>query len=360
MTGLDILYLGSHSGTSLDRANAYRRIGHRVTHLDPRLLLPKSVWFDRLIWHVGGAPLAPMLRRALRQSIGSKLFDLCHVDNGECISPSVVALLRRHCRSIVNYNIDDPFGGRDHRRFSAYCAALPSYDLAVVPRALNVPEALSLGARNVLCVYRSADEVSHAAVPLTDADQAQWASDVLFLGTWMPERGPFLLDLIRRGVRLTIRGSLWQKAPEWDKLRTAWRSDAVYGADYAKAIQCSRVNLGLLSKGNRDLHTTRSLEIPALGGLLCAERTQEHVAMYDEGKEALFWSDAAECAEQCFRALSDEPRRRRIAAAGQARMIRNGHYNEVVMQRILNETGLQTLRSDDAPTTCVIASPAAA
>ena len=341
MTGLDILYLGSQSGTSPDRANAYRRLGHRVTHLDARHLLPSSAWIDRLIWHVGGAMLAPLLCRAMKQSLGTRRFDLCHVDNGDIISSSVVTLLRQYCRRIVNYNIDDPFGGRDGRRFSAHRAALPHYDMAVVPRAFNVAEALALGARKVLRVHMTADEVSHAPVALTQSDRAMYASEVLFLGTWMPERGPFLLDLLRRGVPLTLRGSSWQKAPEWEKLKTAWRGHGITGEGYAKVIQCARVNIGLLSKGNRDLHTQRSLEIPALGALLCAERTEEHSEMYEDGSEALFWNNAAECAEQCFNILGDEPRRLRIAAAGRVRLLRNGHYNEIAMQRIIYETGLQ-------------------
>lgn len=102
------------------------------------------------------------------------------------------------------------------------------------------------------------------------------------------------------------------------------------------AIQCARVNLGLLSHENRDLHTTRSLEIPALGGLLCAERTHEHLALYEEGVEALFWNDAEECAATCFHALADEPRRARIAKAGRERYQRDNHRNEAVMQSLLD------------------------
>ncbi len=102
------------------------------------------------------------------------------------------------------------------------------------------------------------------------------------------------------------------------------------------------MNLGLLSKGNRDLHTTRSLEIPALGGLLCAERTSEHLHLYVEGEEALFWADAAECAAVCRDILEDEPRRLKIAAAGHARSIANGNHNEVVMnsvfERLFNDS----------------------
>src|SRR5208282_6242884 len=106
--------------------------------------------------------------------------------------------------------------------------------------------------------------------------------------------------------------------------------------EYVRAIQCAKICLGLLSKGNRDLHTTRSLEIPAIGSLLLAERTVEHEMLYREDEEAVFWSDADECAEKCFALLADEARIRRIAAAGHARALANGHFNEKVVSMVLN------------------------
>jgi spore maturation protein CgeB len=334
---LRILYLGAPDGTCLDRANAYRRLGHEVTHLTPRDMLPASPWIDRIIWRLGGAFVAPWVGRALRRALKGKTFDLCHVDNGECITPAIVALLRRRCGCVINYNIDDPFGRRDWHRFSAYRAAVPHYDMVVVIRELNVPEAQQLGASRVLCVHRSADEVSHAPVAMTPADLSAWSCEVLFLGTWMPERGPFLAELLRLGVPLTIRGARWQHAPEWPQLAAAYKGGPVFGTDYAKAIQGARINLGLLSKGNRDLHTTRSLEIPALGAMLCAERTSEHEAMYIDGAEAVFWSSTEECAQACRKLLADEPRRATIASAGHRRIHANGHFNEPTLQSILAE-----------------------
>jgi len=334
---LRILYLGAADGTCLDRANAYRRLGHEVTHLTPRDMLLPSPWIDRVIWRLGGAVVAPWVGQTLRRELMGRSFDLCHVDNGECITPSLVAQLRRSCGSVINYNIDDPFGPRDRRRFSAYRAAVQHYDMVVVIRALNVPEARQLGARRVLCVHRSADEVSHAPLTMSAAELAGWSSEVLFLGTWMPERGPFLAELLRLGVPLTIRGARWQQAPEWPQLAAACKGGPVFGSDYAKAIQGARINLGLLSRGNRDLHTTRSLEIPALGALLCAERTGEHEAMYTDGVEAVFWSSAAECAQACKMLLADAPRRAAIASAGRRRVQANGHFNEAILTRILSE-----------------------
>lgn len=333
--GTTVLYLGPRSGTCLDRANALRRIGCTVEHIDLRSLLPRQRWVDRWAWHVGGHWFSSLIVKGLARQLGHKRFHVCHVDGGEWVTPAVLRVLREHTELVVNYNIDDPTGPRDGARFTAYRQSAALYDLLAVVREDNLPELEALGAHHVVRVYRSADEVSHAPRALTAHDHLSWRSEVLFLGSWFPERGPFLLDLIRLGVPLTIRGPNWHKAPEWLDLKPSWAGGALNGDEYALAIQCARVNLGLLSRENRDLHTTRSLEIPALGGLLCAERTSEHMAMYEEGKEALFWSSAEECASTCLQALTDEPRRARIAQAGHERYLASGHRNEVVMRALL-------------------------
>ncbi|RFO95801.1 glycosyltransferase family 1 protein [Rhodoferax lacus] len=340
MAALEILYLGPESGTCLDRAHALRRRGHTVAHWDLRKLLPTTPWVDRITWRLGGDWLAKFLLPKLDALLDKKQFDICYVDGGEYVTPKVLELIRRHARKIISYSIDDPLGPRDGARFRAFRQSLPLYDLNAVVRTDNVLEGEDLGARQMLRVYRSADEVSHAPRHLSEHDHLVWDCDVLFLGTWFPERGPFLKALIDLGVPLTIQGPHWHKAREWPVLKSHWRGGAIAGDDYAKAIQCAKVNLGLLSRENRDLHTTRSLEIPALGALLCAERTSEHMAMYDEGHEALFWDNAQECAEMCRYALVNEERRAAMAAAGHQRVMRNGHYNEMIVTSILAHASL--------------------
>jgi len=241
---------------------------------------------------------------------------------------------------VINYNVDDPFptGDPNKRRFSLHRKAIPAYDLVAVVRAENVTEAYTAGARKVFRIYRSADEVAHAPLSLSPDDEARRANDVSFIGTWMPERGPLLARLLELGVPLAIYGNRWQKAREWSVLRFAWRSPGIIGSDYVKAIQCSKVCLGLVSKGNRDLHTQRSAEIPYIGSVLCAERTPEHEDLYEDGKEAVLWSTAEECADKIFRLLKNSEKRLRIAKAGRERCIKNGTLNEVVIESILNAT----------------------
>lgn len=333
---IKILYLGPQSGTCLDRANAYKRLGHEVFHLDPRMLLPRGQWIDQFVWRVGGAPFAKFVEKKLRSAIPhTETFDVCHIDGGHLIDRHSLDFLRSRAGRIVNYNIDDPTGPRDGRRFSLYRSSAKYYDLLVVMRNINQEELRALGARNVYRVYMSSDEVSHRRREMTAEEQKRWATEVLFIGTWMPERGPFLAELVRRGVPLTIRGANWHKAPEWPTLRHRWAGGHLHGEDYAMAIQGAVINLGLLSKGNRDQHTTRSMEIPALGGLLCAEKSDEHLALYTENVEAVFWRDASECADSCDWLLRDRATRDRIAAAGHQAHLASEHRNEKVMSSIL-------------------------
>jgi spore maturation protein CgeB len=119
-------------------------------------------------------------------------------------------------------------------------------------------------------------------------------------------------------------------------LKPYWRGPGLTNdMSYSAAILAAKICLGLLSKRNRDLHTERSLEIPAMGGLLCAQRTSEHLALYEEGVDAVFWNDAAECAEICKDLLADEKRRREISRRGHERALRNNYFNQPVLASIL-------------------------
>lgn len=337
---LHILYLGVNDGTSAHRAHALGRLGHNVDILDPWGFLPSGRLahkaLSKLVYETGAMTLEPYVRPRLFSAIGDHTYDIIWVDHGELLGPSSIRCLKNLAPLVINYNVDDPFGDRDKKRFSLYRKAVPAYDLIVVAREENVTEAKMAGARKVLRVFMSADERAHAPLPLTLEEEARWESDASFIGTWMPERGPLLAKLLALGVPLKIYGDRWRKAKEWPVLKSAWAGTALERDNYIKAIQCSKVCIGLLSKGNRDLHTQRSAEIPYIGTVFCAERSFDHEAMYEEGKEAVFWSTAEECADKIFWLLKNPEERLRIAKAGRERCMKNGMLNEVIMGTILD------------------------
>jgi hypothetical protein len=334
---MKILFLGAETYTSGHRVNALRRLGHEVRVINPGEFVPKLPLAPYWQRYFGSIGLASLIRkRVLGKLEGSCGFDAAWVDSGGLVSRELVEDLKRFAKRVLNYNADDPYGNRDANYWVQYLGAVRAYDLVAVVRKENVEEARSLGARKVVMVYRSADEVAHAPIQLSGQEQARWATDVVFVGTAFPERGPFFAELARYGVPLSIYGNRYEKLREWRTIQPYWKGPGLAEKHtYAAAIVAAKVNLGLLSKGNRDLHTQRSLEIPALGGLFCAERTEEHLALYEEDREAVFWSDAEECAAKCRALLADEAWRRSVAENGRLRYLKNGWTNEKVAEKLL-------------------------
>ena len=341
---MKILYIGhaSPESTSRHRADALTRLGHEVIVADPYAALATSLHgrlrsplHYRTGYRLLQGAVCAWVNELLQQHAGWP--ELVWLNGGELIGAEAANKLRQLGAPMLLYNNDDPTGERDGGRFDSLLAALPTYDLCVVVREPNVAEFRAQGARAVLRVWMSYDEVAHRPYDKVDDIPMAFRSEVAFVGTWIRGEGrdEFLLALIEHGLDIAIWGDRWQKSPGWHKLRAHWRGPALAGRDYVAALQGAKLALGFLSHGNRDLHTRRSAEIPYAGGLLCAERTAEHLAMYREGEEAAFWNDADECAAVCRKLLADDALRERIRRQGMARVRAGGYGNETVCREIL-------------------------
>src|SRR5262245_41436267 len=235
---MKILYLGEdvENSSCLHRARALRRLGHEVVHLNPDWALTSGRWAVAWNFRTGYRFCRRRVARFILRSASASTYDIVWVDGGRAVSPDLLRTLRWRCQGVINYNLDDPFGRRDGRCCAPFRRSVREYDVLCVVRAENVNEARRHGAKRILRVWRGYDPIAHAPRSLTAVDRRQWSSDVLFIGTWMPERGGLLAELIRRGVPVTIYGDRWERAPEWSALRRAWRGSSILGADYVKAI----------------------------------------------------------------------------------------------------------------------------
>tara|TARA_R110000751_G_scaffold1474_8_gene5579 strand:- start:5722 stop:6783 length:1062 start_codon:yes stop_codon:yes gene_type:complete len=339
----NILYIGdlSTKSNSMYRLKALERLGYEVKGVERKTLLnqePHSL-LNKLHYRTGYVflqkQLAKNIKMLLQREVG---YDLIWINAGEYHGPQVLKLLKETGKPIVLYNNDDPTGGRDGQRFRSLLKAIPFYDVCAVMRDINVPEYKKRGAQRVLKVLMSYDELQHQPFKKLTNIPNHLRSEVAFIGTYIPgeKRDAFFVKLLQAGIPLSLWGNSWEKSKLWSQLKPAYRGAALSGRDYVGAIQGAKICLGMLSKGNRDLYTRRSVEIPFAGGLLCAERTTAHENMYQEGQQAVFWEDAAECILKCKRLLQDETLRETIRSNGMQRVRQMPAGNEQVCSQIIN------------------------
>jgi len=345
---MKILYLGEDAtySTSYHRASALSRIGNEVELINPYIIFKdelRNFLMSKIHYRTGYVFLQKKIEHWIQSIIVDfKNIDLIWIDSGELFGVNCIKIFKSIHKPIILYNVDDPTGKRDGNRFRSLKKALPFYDLVVIVREETKFECLKLGAKKVKLVSRSYDEVAHLPFENNIDIPFEFKSEVAFIGTWMryEKRDEFILKLIDSGINVSIWGDRWEKSKNWNKLKQNFKNKSLGGRDYVSAIQGSKICIGMLSKGNRDLVTTRTFEIPYIGGLFCAERTSEHLEMYQEGVEALFWKDAEECASICKMILLDDDLRNSIRIAGmkKARALKVG--NEDVCISILKEINI--------------------
>ncbi len=226
---------------------------------------------------------------------------------------------------VTGYHNDDPMGPR--RRISRYrhlLDALPFYHGYHVFRECNVAEFLAAGVPRVKLLMSYYLPWLHYPRRLDGGDARRWACDVLFAGHPEPDiRAECLSAAAKAGLTVKVRGHLWS----WRllMLRAAAFSIPIgpllAGDDYAKAICGAKVCACFFSRWNRDQYTIRVFEIPACGAFLLAERTPVMLGLYEEGKEAEYFSSVEEFVDKARFYVRNDAARRRIAEAGYRRCI---------------------------------------
>ncbi len=142
--------------------------------------------------------------------------------------------------------------------------------------------------------------------------------------------------LAKNGIKINIFGSGWNKKEFQNSHKNMIinKFDLVR-EDYSNAISCSKISLCFLRKANRDLHTSRSIEIPACSGFMVAERTDEHKSLFKEDKEVVYFNTKEELLEKVRYYLKNEEARKKIAKAGYERSKKSKYSYDDMVDKIL-------------------------
>lgn len=334
---LRVLYVGTLNpgGTCLQRQRTLEKLGHHVTPLDT---VPGPIAGRRstLAWRVRNRLLGALDESRANQRLlalpARPAPDVVWMDKPLTIERDTLLALRRRWPDAVflAYSGDDMFNPRNQSR--QWRATLADFDLHVTTKTFNVPELRHAGAREAFYVGKGFSPEVHRPHDVTPALVTRLGGDVGFIGWPEGARERSLRALARAGANVRVWGPWprWKSAPG---MRVEGRP--VWDDDYAATISAFRINLGFLRRVNRDRHTTRSVEIPACGGFLLAERTDEHQELFREGVEAEFFADDDELVDKTLWYLAHEPARARVAAAGLRRCHESGYSNDHRLTAVL-------------------------
>jgi spore maturation protein CgeB len=332
----EILFVGAlwRGSTSLQRAQALRDLGHRVSTIDTTpqdagsaglsLAYRVSEKLFRLgLDGFGGHDRAAANAR-LHEAAQSGRWDVLWLEKALTIRQESLAGFKvRQPQCVIAGFSPDDMTARIYQSVH-FLRHAGLYDVFFTTKGFRCAELHSLGIRDVRPVGNSYDPSTHKPC----GTNAGCAPVLGFAGRYEPERCRSIRFLVDAGLPVRVWGTgRWPRSPVGYDLRTG----GAWGEDYAVAMCSVAIGLGFLTKLVREESTTRSVEIPACGTFLLAERTDEHLALFREGLEAEYFSSDEELAEKARYYLSHPHQRRRIAEAGLLRCQVAGysHHNRL-------------------------------
>lgn len=332
---MKILYVGNGAvgSNSTSMAHGFAALGHDVLGLrtdaiaNPRRLGPawayKHAFGHRAPWTHARFAEQFAQARAFRPDV-LFCFKTIHVPQQLLLSTAAPVTIHYSPDDVTNPDFVTP----------DYLAHEHAWDMVVTTKRHNVAPLTDRGARAVTFVMSAYDPAWHFRHPRAVGER----HEVGFIGT--ARNRPGRMELLARlaetyGRRLLLAGEGWRGS---DAAHHATMSPAVYGQDFAATIAAIRSNLVLLN--TPDTHTCRSFEVPAAGGLVVGERTDEHEEMLAEGTEALYFDSYDELVEQLAAAAADRRRADRISEAGWRRITEGGNTYTDRAREILAAVGV--------------------
>jgi spore maturation protein CgeB len=322
---------------------AFKSLGHEVfpfgwhTYFKPRRSAAGPAGkLERFVLKIQNrlilGPRVTALNRDAVQAVDRFRPDMVFVYRGTHLLPRTLRLIkeRNPATVLIGYNTDNAFvPGHISGLWRHFLQGLPYYDLMLAFRAKNVEDFKLAGAKRAkLLRFWFTPELNHP-VELSQEEEEQYGSDVVFVGNYEPQgRLEWLEEIAKAGFNLRLfgPGKYWdQKLRESPWLRHLVPVNEAWGENYNKALCGAKVALCLLSKLNRDTYTCRCFEIPATKTMLLSEYTDDLAALYTEGVEAEFFRSNDELIAKLHRYVSDEALRRRVAEAGYRRVVADNH-----------------------------------
>ena len=321
--------LAQSFGTSDAYSHALRELGHEAIDLVPNCAPLQRSWaraharrLNALPWKAAAPAILQAQQRAFRP-------DVVYVQSVGAFPPVVLRALRRRTRLLAGQLASEV---PQRSRLAPYDLILTSFPHFV--GRLGVPtELLRIGFDE-----RVLDRVG-AELP---------RYDVVFVGQLGGGRhasGNVVLDDAARGVEIDVWGPGIEERPEDSLLRRRYHGLA-WGIEMYRVLAAARIALNRhIDASEGHANNMRLFEATGVGTLLLTDERLDLDELFVPGEEVVTYADAADLVDKARWYLEHDAEREAIAAAGQARTLREHTYSrripelvEILEHRLGRET----------------------
>lgn len=305
--------------TSERRTKVFENLGFHVERIDLDPFV--KFWQKGLISLARKTPYSYFqysLNKFVREKCRFKHFDYIICEKPKFFTTKTLKLLSSCTEKLVHFSPDDYYNPSNQGWFESGRLAL--YDVIITNKLHNVlPLSKQYGESKVRHMLSGGPELQRSLSSKSGKYQ------ISFIGQYEEARYETLMELSRR-----VDAQIHVFGPDWNSKGSSEYiifHEPVWGPSFSKTIRCSNVNLCFLRKANSDTSTTRTFEIVGNGGLLLAERTDEHRSLFEEDQEALFFDNIDELTHKINYCLNEAHSREiiRIKYSGMRRYVASGY-----------------------------------
>jgi len=301
--------------------SAIRRIGHElVIFEDRRHIIPGRV--RKRLSSLNLLDLLIINKRLTRLAKRTKP-DISIVTGGYRITGKTVSRLKAINTVCILWTIDAP------RNFQPILNAAPFYDHIFCQGTEAIELLLNKGITGVRWLPMGCDPDVHYPVSCSVMEQKTYGSDIVFVGSYYPNRAAMLEPLT--SFNLTIYGPGWNELPIDSKLRPLVRSAHIRPDQWRSIYNASKIVLSIhyqdpLNRFPVYQASPRVFEAMACGAFVLTDRQKDVLALFEDERHLATFSDGNDLVKKINYYLNHDNVREKIAAAGRQEVLANHTY----------------------------------
>jgi len=339
-----ILFIGplDYGSTSSQRYSAIKRLYGSVKSINTFEKKRKNIFYNIFLNFLSKLGFPKDLTGANKNIIKKvKKYnpDILWLDKATTIKANTLLAVKKISKKIKILGYSPDYMSRYVNSSYYFIKGLRYYDIFFTTKKYGVKDLKEFGVKKVFFVNNSYDPKTHVKIFLSKNQNIHLKCPVGFVGTWEKERAEYIYEVARSGIlvkwwgNVSNRHFLLQKFYSHPNLIK--NNNTLMGHNYTVAINSFDIGLCFLRKDNNDMQTTRSIEIPACGTFMLAQRTIEHQMLFKEGKEAEYFSSKDELVKKIKYYLKNEKERKKIAEAGRERCRKSGYSNDIAVKKMI-------------------------